>query len=200
MDAFLMRAKSHSHPPPQKPPLKGKPAQSAEEHPKKKIKREETYNSDADSDLYQIDTPPFKTRSHLRTDGDGLDSPADDDVTERSPTEEAHTSASTAIESSLPEIKLDKKALEEYRNFKSSQEQDVSDASTRLSSRAWERGKSSLYVDAFNLALDTVLDEEAHLFDSKERRIFGEWRFLDYEAQFLYACTYPVVGWLCSNL
>ncbi|KAI1368545.1 VRR-NUC domain-containing protein [Xylaria arbuscula] len=186
MESFLKRGKSNNLPSPQKIPLKEKPAQLTEEHPKKRIKREDTYNSDADSDNYQIDIPTLEARAHIRTDWNGLDSPADDDVTERSETEDAHTSKSTAIESSLPEIKLDKKAIEEYQNFKSSQEQETSDAAARLSSRAWERGKSSLYVDAFNLALDTVLDEEAHLFDQKEKRIFDEWKSLDYEAQFLY--------------
>ncbi|KAI0514796.1 VRR-NUC domain-containing protein [Xylaria bambusicola] len=186
MDAFLKKAKPNARSTPQ---LKERPTQLAEEHPKKKVKREETNDSDADSDDYQIDAPPLKAWPHLLKERDGLDSPADDDVverSERSEPEDAHTSRSTAIESSLPETKLDKKAIEDYQNFKSSQENDASNASTRLGSRAWERGKSSIYVDAFNLALDTVLDEEAHLFDPKEKRVFDEWRSLDYEAQFLY--------------
>lgn len=41
-------------------------------------------------------------------------------------------------------------------------------------------------MDAFNLALDTVLEDEAHLFDSKEMVVFEQWRTLDYEAQYLY--------------
>jgi Fanconi-associated nuclease 1 len=40
-------------------------------------------------------------------------------------------------------------------------------------------------VDAFNLALETVLDEEAHLFDEAEMEVFRKWRELDYESQYL---------------
>ncbi|RKF53630.1 Fanconi-associated nuclease 1-like protein [Golovinomyces cichoracearum] len=46
--------------------------------------------------------------------------------------------------------------------------------------------KSSIYVDAFNLALETVLEDERHLFDVKEIQIFAYWKELNYEAQFLY--------------
>ncbi|KAK5632907.1 hypothetical protein RRF57_008621 [Xylaria bambusicola] len=183
MDAFLNNVKPNTRSTPQ---LKDKSTLLAEEHPKKKVKREETDDSDTDSVNYQIHGPPLKTWPLLPKERDGLDNSADDDVIERSETEDTNISRSTAIDSSLPEIKLDKKAIEDYQNFKSSQENDVSNASTRLDSRAWERGNSSLYVDAFNLALDTVLDEEAHLFDRKEKRVFDEWKSLDYEAQFLY--------------
>ena len=37
----------------------------------------------------------------------------------------------------------------------------------------------------FNLALDTVLDEESHLFDEAEKAVFEQWRALNYEAQYL---------------
>ncbi|KAL5596905.1 uncharacterized protein BROUX77_006853 [Berkeleyomyces rouxiae] len=50
----------------------------------------------------------------------------------------------------------------------------------------WVKGESSLYVDAFNLALDTVLQDEIHLFDDKEQQVFREWRALDYQEQYLY--------------
>ncbi|TGJ88003.1 hypothetical protein E0Z10_g756 [Xylaria hypoxylon] len=187
MDVFLKKTNPNSRSAPQRiPSLKQKPTRLAEDHPKKKVKRGEAYKSDTDSDEYQIDTLPLKPWPDLQRDAGAPDSPADDDVTERSETEDAHTSGLTAIESSLPEIRLDKKAIEEYQDFKASQGDDDGSTSSRLDSRAWVRGKSSLYVDAFNLALDAVLDEEAHLFDEKERRVFQEWRSLNYEAQFLY--------------
>jgi Fanconi-associated nuclease 1 len=56
---------------------------------------------------------------------------------------------------------------------------------------AFVRYKSSIYVDAFNLALDTVLDEESHLFDEKEMDVFRQWRELDYEAQYLWVSPLP---------
>ncbi|KAI3329345.1 VRR-NUC domain-containing protein [Xylariaceae sp. AK1471] len=186
MDAFLKKANPSNRPASQRTPsLKEKPSRLADEPPKKKFKREETYKSDADSDDYQIDTPPLKPRPNLQRD-DTPDSHADDDTAEKSETEDAHISRPTAIESSLPEIKPDKQAIEEYQNFKASQGDDTGTASSRLDSRKWVRGKSSLYVDAFNLALDTVLEDESHLFDEKEKRVFEEWRSLSYEAQFLY--------------
>ena len=45
--------------------------------------------------------------------------------------------------------------------------------------------KSSLYVDAFNLALDTVLEDESYLFDEEEHKIFEVYRKLEYQAQYL---------------
>ena len=54
-----------------------------------------------------------------------------------------------------------------------------------LNHRNWTKGKSSIYVDAFNLALETVLDDERHLFDEKEMEVFNQWRVLHYEAQYL---------------
>ena len=94
----------------------------------------------------------------------------------------------TDLESTLPPIKSDEEAIEEYEAFKASQdaEPDLSSAAGRLSQRKWTRGKNSIYVDAFNLALDTVRKDEAHLFDDAEMAVFEEWRNLTYEAQYLY--------------
>lgn len=44
---------------------------------------------------------------------------------------------------------------------------------------------SSIYVDAFDLALDTVLKEEAYLFDPEEQEIFAKYRSLDYEPRYM---------------
>jgi len=89
------------------------------------------------------------------------------------------------IEDALPLIKTDREAIEEYETMRASQASEPEDATSRFDSRRWVRGKSSIYVDAFNLALDTVLEDESHLFDEKELAIFSQWRELDYEAQFL---------------
>lgn len=97
-----------------------------------------------------------------------------------------------ALESSLPAVS-DKEAIEEYEAMRASQiakptesaDDTEIDASSRMENRQWIRGKSSIYVDAFNLALDTVLEEEAHLFDEKEKYVFEQWRALSYEAQYL---------------
>lgn len=191
MDAFLKKANPSSRSATQKiPSLTETPARLAEEHPKKKVKLERAYKSDADSDEYQINTPLLKPRPdfNLRRD-EASNCLRDDDVRDRSESEDAYVHGPTAIENTLPEIKPDKQTIEEYQNSKAAQSNDVSSASSRLDSRTWVRGQSSLYVDAFNLALDTVLDDETHLFDDKEKQVFEQWRSLSYEAQFLYDCS-----------
>jgi hypothetical protein len=91
----------------------------------------------------------------------------------------------TELESALPQVKTDKEAIEEYEAMRAAE--DVpEDLKSRLSQRSWTKGKSSIYVDAFNLALETVLEDEGHLFDEKEMEVFNQWRALEYEAQYLY--------------
>lgn len=95
----------------------------------------------------------------------------------------------TALESALPHITADEEAIQEYEAMRASQlsaEEQDAPPSSDADHRKWARGKSSIYVDAFNLALDTVLEDESHLFDDKERAVFEEWRALGYEAQYLY--------------
>jgi Fanconi-associated nuclease 1 len=91
----------------------------------------------------------------------------------------------TDLESALPDVKVDDETIEAYEAFKASQEDPADKPEERLEKRAWIRGKSSLYVDAFNLALDTVLEDEGHLFDEAETDVFRIWRELGYEAQYL---------------
>lgn len=95
----------------------------------------------------------------------------------------------TAIEDSLPPVETDTHAIEEYEDMRASQLSTSDDdipSHSDVDRRKWVRGKSSIYVDAFNLALDTVLEDEAHLFNNKEMAVFDQWRSLDYEAQYLY--------------
>lgn len=90
----------------------------------------------------------------------------------------------TDLEQALPPIKTDKEAIEEYEALRAAE--SASGLQERLGSRQWVKGKSSIYVDAFNLALETVLEEESHLFDEAENKVFDDWRALTYEAQYLY--------------
>ena len=87
----------------------------------------------------------------------------------------------TDLERTMPPVKTDKEAIEEYESMR---------AQDRMNSRKWTKGKTSIYVDAFNLALDTVLDEEGNLFEEAEMSVFENWRGLPYEAQYLYALHY----------
>ena len=91
----------------------------------------------------------------------------------------------TDLESALPAVTMDNEAVEEYEAFKASQASEGADAHDCSADRSWVKGKASIYVDAFNLALDTVLEEESHLFDAAEMEVFRHWRHLPYEAQYL---------------
>lgn len=90
----------------------------------------------------------------------------------------------TAIESALPSVRVDEKAVAEYEAARAA-EPEVLDFHGRLGQRKWVPGKSSIYVDAFNLALETVLEDESHLFDKAETAVFEKWRRLSYEGQYL---------------
>ena len=94
----------------------------------------------------------------------------------------ALSSSQTALESSLPAIKTDEEAVAEYEAYKAG-EQTLQE---RLGNHSWQRGRSSIYVDAFNLALETVLEEEGHLFDKAELDLFEQWKNLNYDSQYLY--------------
>jgi len=89
----------------------------------------------------------------------------------------------TDLETALPFIQSDKEAIEAYEASRAAGELGLQG---RLAESKWIRGKSSIYVDAFNLALETVLEDESHLFDEAEHTVFQQWRDLSYEAQYLY--------------
>ena len=93
----------------------------------------------------------------------------------------------TEIENALPLTQEDEDAaIEEYNAAISSQQNVSSPQGTSEKTRPlWLKGRSSIYVDAFNLALDTVLEDEAHLFNEPEMEVFRQWRDLDYQSQYL---------------
>lgn len=90
----------------------------------------------------------------------------------------------TDVENALPPTQADEAALEAYEEYKSSQASVKDEPSEKLKP-LWIKGRSSIYVDAFNLALDTVLEEETKLFDDRELDVFNQWKALDYESQYL---------------
>lgn len=102
--------------------------------------------------------------------------------------EDAHAAPSgsqTDLESALPPIKNDQEAIENYETSRAAADGSVSVLEQRLESGKWVKGRSSIYVDAFNLALETVLEDEKHLFDEPELAVFEHWRELPYETQYL---------------
>lgn len=95
-------------------------------------------------------------------------------------------SSQTELETSLPAIQTDEDAINAYEASKVENDTDAEPGlHVRLRDGVWQRGKSSIYVDAFNLALETVLDEESHLFHEAEMEVFNQWKELSYESQYL---------------
>lgn len=169
MDAFVQRLPRPQPQPPSRSPTRPSPLG---ERPAKKIKVE-IADSDDDDEEDEADTSGITVN----------------DVSDAEDENDRHV-RQTAIESALPPVQVDKEAIEEYELMRSSQVsvpyEEEKDAGAE---RKWVRGKSSIYVDAFNLALDTVLADEAHLFDAKEAHVFEQWKKLGYEAQYL--CVLP---------
>ena len=93
-------------------------------------------------------------------------------------------SSQTQLETALPDIKTDEDAIEAYEAYKAGETEQTLES--RIDGRSWTKGRSSIYVDAFNLALNTVLEEEGHLFDDAEKSLFEQWRGISYESQYLY--------------
>lgn len=91
----------------------------------------------------------------------------------------------TDFENALPPTEASQEAIEEYETLKSSQGNTGEQIQNKKIAPLWIKGRSSIYVDAFNLTLDTVLEEESSLFSSKELEIFDQWKSLNYEAQYL---------------
>lgn len=137
-----------------------------DERASKRIKKEDAA-SNADSE--ELENSPF----HIEGEGHsalGLG----DDKSQVCPTD---------VERALPPTGTQEEAEEAYEEFKSSQQ--ASQASDVKEKSLWVKGRRSIYVDAFALALDTVLDEEKQLFNVRELQVFQYWRDLHYEAQYL---------------
>ncbi len=156
--------------------------------PAKRLKLDDT----SDSDTPSRHVPVIAKASHSpRRDRHGSTQPETGaEHAEQQAELETEAVTATDLENTLPPVKTDKEAIEEYEAFRASQqeegkEDELSSTTGRLSQRKWVKGKSSIYVDAFNLALDTVLEDEAHLFDEAELAVFEQWRELSYEGQYL---------------
>ncbi|KAL7927582.1 VRR-NUC domain-containing protein [Trichoderma austrokoningii] len=92
----------------------------------------------------------------------------------------------TDFENALPPTEASQEAIEEYEALQPSQSNSGEEVPNKKIAPLWIKGRSSIYVDAFNLTLDTVLEEESSLFGSKELEVFSQWKNLNYESQYLY--------------
>ncbi|PHH74693.1 hypothetical protein CDD82_4813 [Ophiocordyceps australis] len=108
----------------------------------------------------------------------GSDTSAEHGAEPQDHVEEEQRRRTTDVENALAPTQVDDDAIKEY--------EDEETRANETEAGAWMPGKRSIYVDAFNLALDTVLEDEWHLFDEEERQVFDQWRRLDYQSQYLY--------------
>ena len=145
-------------------------------------KRLKTLGSNDGEDSHGIPEDESNSRIPNRYRDEIPDSEDDDDALDQSQPKPARP---TELESALPPIKTDKEAIAEYEAMRASEQDNTEILQGRLKERKWTKGKNSIYVDAFNLALETVLGDEGHLFDEKELEVFNQWRDLDYESQYL---------------
>jgi Fanconi-associated nuclease 1 len=169
MDAFVRRLPRDKNDRPSPALTDVKQAES----PRKRVKREEIPDSEsegAEPQSFDLETSP-RSKPGRRSHADGEDEVKRDGVTD--------------IEVALPSAGDDENAIEEYEAFKASQSSAAEDGPQSKPSQTWVRASSSIYVDAFNLALDTVLDEESPLFSDREMMVFRQWKELSYEAQYL---------------
>ncbi|KAM5351759.1 hypothetical protein ACJ41O_004482 [Fusarium nematophilum] len=162
MDAFVTRL-----PKPQDDPASHIRNEPDQEPPSKRAKREESPGSESNEES-------------LKT------NPIDDESAGDEEHHDIHNHPPTDFESALPVTDGGREAIQEYETIKSSQASAADDETTSKAEPSWIKPRSSIYVDAFNLALDTVLEEESHLFDERENEVFRQWRRLEYEAQYLY--------------
>lgn len=185
MDNFFHRTKA---PHPTQNGLLDKDREPVHPEPPAKRLKKEVSDSDGDSDTSVSDPNSLIPRQHSPgfkiQDANDTAASINDELPFHSESE-IPAGQPTAIENALPEIGSDKEAIDEYETFRASQGESANGAAARFVNREWVKGKSSLYVDAFNLALSTVLEDESHLFDAKEHALFECWDSLSYEAQYL---------------
>ena len=156
---------------------------SDDEQPTTAKRLKSTNTTDGDSPQYEAWSADYPQAASLPP------SPEAHDVGEvdTGETKVLKPSTLTDLEVALPSVRSDREAIEEYEAYKAAQKTgDSTNTNCYPEDELWERGRSSIYVDAFNLCLDTVLEHEAHLFDEKEKAIFASWRSLDYQSQYLY--------------
>jgi Fanconi-associated nuclease 1 len=155
--------------------------QNADMHPAKRLKTNEKADCEDHSSLGDSDTvSDVETPRSYRL--EIPDSEEDDELNDEHILEDQRP---TELENALPPVRTDREAIAEYESMRATSGDMSIDLKERLDSGNWTKGKSSIYVDAFNLALDTVLEDESHLFDEAETAVFSQWKSLDYEAQYL---------------
>ena len=153
--------------------------------PAKRRKQVECADTEKRSHLDRSDSESIS--ESLRTYGEEIPNSQEEDDFDDDSDEHVRFSDQrpTELESALAPVKTDKEAITEYELMRVAGEVIATNLKERLDTRNWAKGRSSIYVDAFNLALEIVLEDEAHLFDKVEIEVFNQWKALDYDAQYL---------------
>lgn len=100
----------------------------------------------------------------------------------------------TGLETFIPAPRTDENAISNYEASKAKQNGVLESTDTgQLYRGQYTKGKSSIYIEAFNHAVESVLRDESHLFNDNEMALFHYWRTLSYESQYLYGL------WLIAN-
>ncbi len=154
---------------------------NSDQRPAKRLKTGESLDSDEQSCSDTSDRESLAERRKIYR--DEIPNSEEDNGSD----EEARyiDQAPTELESTLPPVRTDKEAIAEYESMRAVGEDIPLGLRECLKARSWVKGTGSIYVDAFNLALETVLEDEGHLFDEAETEVFNQWKALDYEAQYL---------------
>ena len=172
MDAFVRRLSKPESDNESSATASASPYESCAEHASKRRRIDVVKNSESED-------------SDLNHEGYNDHSFADASYKLSVPGSETVPDHTTDFENALPPTQTDEDAIEEYEQFKSSQAAPEDEKSPEKPNFTWLKNRSSIYVDAFNLALDTVLEEETKLFTAKELEVFERWKDLSYEAQYL---------------
>lgn len=145
-------------------------------------------STDLDDDDIKVSRPLKRAKTHHSLDPGQVEKLeiADSDASSEEEDLLVTSIRKTDLESALPDIQIDQEAIDEYETQRAAQGSLFFANAGHVEGQRSERGKSSIYVDAFNLALQTVLDEESHLFDDAEKALFEHWNSLRYEAQYLF--------------
>ncbi|KKZ63485.1 hypothetical protein EMCG_02216 [[Emmonsia] crescens] len=154
--------------------------------PPKRLRRTGSPGSSSSNTESGFEVPPLE--NYMPPSETEVGNTEDYGVDNKNGAEEYLPSTQTDLETSLPHIKTDREAIADYEASKAREliENGAVNLHRRYEEREWVKGKGSIYVDAFNLALGSVLEDEAHLFDEAEMEVFNQWRALCYESQYLY--------------
>ncbi|KAF3484051.1 coiled-coil domain-containing protein MTMR15 [Arthroderma uncinatum] len=98
------------------------------------------------------------------------------------------------LEESLPSVKADEDAIEEYEQWKASVYDEGKPEEIQyqpVEKKLARREGRSIYVDAFDYAFRVVWEDGCHLFNEAEKALLNYWKSLCYESRYLFVSLLP---------